>query len=106
MLGDGDEQVAQLKAMLERNEAARAVMQVAAELAVPSWYLGAGAVAQTVWNGLHGYHPAAGIKDYDLVYFDPVDLTGETERHVAEDVASRLSPVGITVDVKNEARVH
>src|SRR3954469_22360687 len=92
--------------MLGRNELAHAVMNVAAELAVPSWYLGAGAVAQTIWNGLHGYDPAAGIKDYDLVYFDPVDLSAETERSLAEEVTRRLAPLGITTDVKNQARVH
>src|SRR4051812_38249908 len=99
-------EASRLKAMLDRNEVAQAVINLAAELALPSWYLGAGAVAQTVWNGLHGYHPAAGIKDYDLVYFDPGDLSADTERKVAEEVADRLSPLGTTADVKNQARLH
>ncbi|MPZ63102.1 MAG: hypothetical protein GEU93_17795 [Propionibacteriales bacterium] len=30
-------------------------------------------MAQTVWNQLHGYDPVHGVKDYDLVYFDPDD---------------------------------
>ena len=34
------------------------------------WYLGAGAVAGTVWNIVHGFDSEYGIKDYDLVYWD------------------------------------
>jgi hypothetical protein len=59
-----------------------------------------------VWNLLHGFEPAAGIKDYDLVYFDPIDLSDEAERQIEEKVARRLSGLDVVVDVKNEARVH
>jgi uncharacterized protein len=74
-------------------------------LGLPDWYFGAGGVAQTVWNVLHGFEPADGIKDYDLVYFDPTDLSVNGERRV-EEVRARLADVGVTPDVKNEARVH
>lgn len=75
-------------------------------MALPDWYFGAGGVAQTVWNLRHGFEPAAGIKDYDLVYFDPSDLSLESERQIEEEVARRLSDHGVALDVKNEARVH
>jgi hypothetical protein len=51
------------------------VLGVAADMALPGRYFGAGGVAQTVWNLLHGFEPAEGTKDHDLVYFDPDDLS-------------------------------
>lgn len=60
-------------------------------MALPGWYFGAGGVAQTVWNLGHGFAPDAGIKDYDLVYFDPDDLSAGPERRVEEQVAHRLA---------------
>jgi len=48
-------------------------------LNLPAWYLGAGCVAQTIWNRAHGKAPGADILDYDLVYYDR-DLSEERER--------------------------
>lgn len=70
------------------------------------WYLGAGCVAQTVWNELHGFPPESRIKDYDLVYFDGSDLSSEAEDSFAERAALMFKDLGVRVDVKNEARVH
>lgn len=78
-------------------------MAWAREFALPSWYLGAGAIAQTVWNQLHGFDPTHGIKDYDLVFFDSHDLSAENEERI--EVTARRD-LGVDVDVKNEARVH
>jgi hypothetical protein len=99
-------QVQYLDDALKQNVVAQAVLAIGAELALPNWYLGAGGIAQTVWNLQHGFEPAAGIKDYDLVYFDPADLGVEAERQVEEEVAGRLSGRGAVVDVKNQTRVH
>jgi uncharacterized protein len=84
-------------------------MACASRLALPSWYLGAGAIAQTAWNELHGFESAHGIRDYDLVFFDPHDLSAEKEQSIEATVRSdlgRLGDVGSMIDVKNEARVH
>jgi uncharacterized protein len=72
---------------------------------LPGWYLGAGAVAQTVWNNAHGRSPEADIIDYDLVYFDPDDLSREAEL-AAEEAACLAFGAGARIDVTNEARVH
>jgi hypothetical protein len=100
------EQVVSLEVALRQNHAAWAVLAVARDLALPDWYLGAGGVAQTVWNVLHGFDPSTAIKDYDLVYFDGSDLTREAEQQVEAEVAGRLAGLPVTVDVTNEARVH
>lgn len=100
------EQSAYLEAALKENDVAQALLAVAQELRLPDWYFGAGGVAQTVWNVLHGFEASAAIKDYDLVYFDAADLGVETESEIEAEVADRLGGYGVVVDVKNEARVH
>jgi hypothetical protein len=100
------EQVVHLETTLLGNPVAQAVLSAGRALGLPDWYLGAGAVAQTVWNVLHRFEPAAGIKDYDLVYFDPTDLSTDGEQRIEEAVRRRLAGMGLALDVKNEARVH
>ena len=99
-------QIRYLDEILRHNLAAQAVLAVGEELALPGWYPGAGCIAQSVWNVRHGYDPAVGIKDYDLVYFDAGDLSLEAENYVEHEVAGRLSDLAVIVDVKNQARVH
>ena len=99
-------QIECLEEALGYTKLAQSLLSVAADLALPGWYLGAGAVAQTVWNIRHGFEAAAGIKDYDLVYFDAGDLGAETPKLIEREVAQRLRVPGLVLDVQNEARVH
>ena len=89
-----------------RNPANRAILERASALEVPDWWLTAGAVFQTVWNVLDGRDPGAGIADYDLFYFDATDLTYEAEDTVVRRAAGLFEDLGVTVEVRNEARVH
>jgi len=43
-----------------------------------NYYLAAGAVNQTVFNYYHDFPLDQGIKDFDIVYFDP-DVSYEKE---------------------------
>ena len=79
------------------------MLERARELDLPDWYVTAGAVYQTVWNGLTGRPPAAGIRDYDLSYHDPSDLSWEAEDAVIRGAASVFDA---DVEVRNQARVH
>jgi hypothetical protein len=45
------------------------------DLGLPNAWLVAGCLFQTVWNLQRGRPPGQGIKDYDLFYFDPTDLS-------------------------------
>ncbi len=78
----------------------------AARLNLPNWYIGAGCIAQTVWNHLHGYSLASFISDVDLVYFDPTDLSFEAEDAVIQQAAEYFAGFPLPVDIKNQARVH
>ena len=101
-----DEQVEALRATLARNELLMEVLARAAKLELPSWYLTAGCVFQTVWNVVTDRPPAEGIKDYDLFYFDGSDLSGEAENEVGEAGERAFRDLPVEVDIRNEARVH
>jgi hypothetical protein len=71
-----------------------------------SWYLSAGCIHQTVWNYLTGRDLEKNIKDYDLIYYDPRDLTKESEKKEASRINKLFSHLDIEIEVINEARVH
>jgi hypothetical protein len=76
------------------------------ELGLDDWYLTAGGIFQTVWNSLTGRQLTAGIKDYDLFYFDSSGLSYEAEDVVITKAAALFSDLHAEVEVRNEARVH
>jgi uncharacterized protein len=75
-------------------------------LDLPNSWLVAGCLFQTVWNIQANRSPGAGIKDYDIFYFDPDDLSESAEAHFQARVESLLGDLGVTVEVANQARVH
>ena len=99
-------QVQALWSIIGENQTLREVLEAAAGLMPPNWYLGAGCIAQTVWNYMSGRDLMAGVKDLDLVYFDAADLREEAENAYTQRIREILSDVPIHIDVKNEARVH
>ena len=101
-----DEQLAALKSVLSRNEVLLEVLDRAAALNLPNWYLTAGCLFQTVWNVVTDRRPAGGIKDYDVFYFDDRDLSWEAEDAVIQAAHEAFSGLPAEVEVRNEARVH
>ncbi|MHB1811288.1 MAG: nucleotidyltransferase family protein [Thermoplasmataceae archaeon] len=99
-------QVQVLKISIMKNPIIEEILKIAPSLRIPNWYLGAGCIAQTIWNEAHGFDPIFGIKDYDIVYFDASDLSYETEDRVIKPVKKALSHLNVPIDVVNEARVH
>jgi hypothetical protein len=95
-----------LEAIVRTNPVVARLLDRLPELGLPSWYLGAGGVAQTVWNHLHGFAPTHAISDYDVVYYDPHDLTEVTEKRAEATTTALLGADGVKLDVTNEARVH
>ncbi|HEX5125998.1 MAG TPA: nucleotidyltransferase family protein [Rhodocyclaceae bacterium] len=84
----------------------RAILHRWSDLALPDGWLVAGCLFQTVWNLQTGKAPEADIKDYDLFYFNPDDLSEAIEREVQARVDSVLGNLGVTVEASNQARVH
>ena len=60
------------------NPVNRAILARLADLKAPDGWLVSGALFQTVWNIRTGRTPTYGIKDYDIMYFDP-DPSWEAE---------------------------
>ena len=100
------EQVGGLERALRQNRVVAAILEGAPGLGLPHYYLGAGGIAQTVWNQLHGFDADHGVKDYDLVYFDPSETTAATEGRTAQRVIARFADLQVKMDVTNQARVH
>lgn len=84
----------------------RAILENWRELALPDGWLVAGCLFQTVWNLRTGKAPESDIKDYDIFYFDETDLSAEAEQAVQSRIDGRLGGLGISIEAKNQARVH
>jgi uncharacterized protein len=84
----------------------RVLLQRLHALALPDCWLVAGCLFQAVWNRQQGRAPAAGVKDYDIFYFDAADTSFEAEDQVIQRVGVALADLDIAFDVKNQARVH
>lgn len=89
-----------------RNRNNRLILARLPSLQLPDAWLVAGCLFQTVWNLQAGRAPGAGIKDYDLFYFDPGDLSAQAESAVAARVQACCRDLGVVVEAKNQARVH
>ncbi|MEK4044541.1 nucleotidyltransferase family protein [Paenibacillus sp. FSL H8-0048] len=70
------------------------------------YYIGAGCLAQTVWNELTGRAPEYGISDIDIVYFDAEDLSYAAEDEVIKKGKEIFEGISVPIDLKNQARVH
>jgi hypothetical protein len=97
--------IAYLESVLVKSQMVAQVLKQAPALHVPNWYVGAGAIAQTIWNELHGYPLDHGIKDCDLVYFD-TDLSSETQNSYRQRSHDLFASLPVEVELTNEARVH
>jgi uncharacterized protein len=98
-------QIAYLESVLAKSKAMAEILKKTPDLRLPNWYVGAGAIAQTVWNELHGYLLDHGLKDCDLVYFDE-DSSSEAQNIYRQRGSELFASLPIEVEITNEARVH
>jgi len=101
-----DEQLDHFRAALRANATLMRVLDLAAGLGLPGWYLLAGCLYQTVWNVVTGQPPESGVLDYDLGYFDDADLSWEAEDAVIREGRAVFAGVAAPVQIRNQARVH
>jgi len=78
-------------------------LRAARMLALPQWMLAAGFVRNLVWDRLHGF-VATPFTDIDVIYFDPADLSRETENRYEAEL--RILAPEYPWSVKNQARMH
>ena len=98
---------ARLAEMVGASPTLMAVLTTMRTIDLPDWLVFSGAIYQTVWNALTGRAPDYGVKDYDVGYFEPSDISYEAEDAVIRRVAAAF-PTGLRelVQVRNQARVH
>jgi uncharacterized protein len=95
-----------LEKIIMSSEIINIAVERAERLNIDNYYIGAGCVAQTVWNYMSNCPLEYGIKDIDFVYFDDINVDFQSENRVISQVKELYSDVKIEVDVKNQARVH
>lgn len=96
-----------LEAIVRASPSLMQVLTTARALDLPDWLIFSGAVYQRVLNQLTGRDLDYGIKDYDLGYHDPSDVSYDAEDVVIRRVAAAFeSPLREMVEVRNQARVH
>ncbi len=103
---DDNIQLNRLKELIRDSSVLMSILEKAQGLQIDDYYIGAGCVAQIIWNKLSGYDDLNGIKDIDLVYFDDTDKTGELETMLEELAKASYEGINLEIDVTNEARVH
>ena len=103
---DLQRQMMQLADILQQNKPLYDVIKKMAEVGLQNYYIGAGCIAQTVWNYQSGLALTYGISDIDIAYFDASDLSSGKENAVTEQIKHAVGPCPIPLDINNQARVH
>ena len=82
----------------------RLILERLPALGVSQAWLVAGCLFGPVWNALSGQPSGAGIRDYDIFYWDP-DTSWEAEDAVIRRADDLFADLGIVHQVRNQARV-
>lgn len=90
--------------LIEKDPWMMEVLATASDANLPDWMIGAGFVRNKVWDYLHGYsNKEVPTSDIDLVYFDPAELSEDTEKEIDRRLKEKLN---INWSAKNQARMH
>lgn len=92
-----------IKQLVESDEWMMSVLRAAEELNLPDWWIGAGFLRNKVWNAIGGIDTHSD-SDIDLVYFNPDDLTPETDWQYDEKMKSDFPAADW--EIRNQARIH
>ena len=100
-----NEQLEILHEILKQDIELYDILEKLEKLNLPNYYVGSGAIFQTVWNYIYGFDIGHGISDLDVVYFDE-DLSETKEKNWEKTVVTAIGNSRFNIDVVNEARVH
>lgn len=65
------------------------ILGVVREVDPPGWVVGAGVIRNIVWDRFHGLERRTPLRDLDIAYFDPSDVTRERDEAIAERLRER-----------------
>jgi uncharacterized protein len=88
-----------------RNPVNAAIADELFALALPDAWIVSGCLVQSAWNALTARAFDYGISDYDIFYFDP-DTSWQAEDAAIRLLQDRLAHLGVTIEARNQARVH
>lgn len=74
------------------------------QLELPNWCIAAGYVRNYVWDWLHGYSQRTPLNDVDILFYDPHDLSEESENKYEAMLNGRSQEYNWSC--KNQARMH
>ncbi|PTO51743.1 nitrate reductase [Vibrio splendidus] len=80
------------------------VLDCVAQLDFPQCYVAAGFVRNLVWDHLHGYASPTPLNDIDVIYFDPIDTSYESDLRYDAQLKQRLPE--LNWQVRNQANMH
>jgi hypothetical protein len=103
---DLQNQIMQLSSILKLNNELYDILERANSIGLYDYYIGAGCIAQTIWNYQTGLDLSNGISDIDFVYYDNSDLSSEAENKVVKRLSDAIPLCKYKLDVNNQARVH
>jgi uncharacterized protein len=99
-----DGRVARLEGIIRATPWMMRVLGAARVCAPPGWWVGGGVLRDLVWDRLHGHFDPARVKDVDLAFYDPANLSHAREVALEHALAAHLPSVAW--DAKNQAAVH
>lgn len=99
-------QLKKLISIVESNKQLMKVFDALDHIGLKNYYIGAGVVAQSVWNNLSGNQLDKGISDIDIVYFNDEQLEESDEQKLKSEIDNFLEEFPLWIDLKNQARVH
>lgn len=92
--------------ILSQNTSLFGILETISNFSSEKLYMGAGSIAQTVWNYKFNNELAFGITDIDIVYFNNSDLSKYSEQIIIDCLSNELIDIPYALDIKNQARVH
>jgi uncharacterized protein len=99
--GEGD--AARLTELLLREPWFARALAAVASSDLPDAWIGAGAVRDVVWGQLYGEFSPGAVRDVDVAYFDPADLSAECDLKAQETLAVIAD---LPWEATNQAAVH
>ncbi len=80
------------------------VLECVSQLGLPQCYVAAGFVRNLIWDHLHGYTSPTPFNDIDVIYFDPIDTSYESDLRY-EALLKQWLPE-LNWQVRNQANMH
>jgi uncharacterized protein len=80
------------------------ILHAARDLELPEWAVTAGVIRNLVWDDLSGLEEPTPIRDVDIAYFDPSDVSRRRDRAIEAALDESLPDV--PWEVTNQAGVH